>query len=233
MREPLAAVAAEGREFAGLLRHASRVERLEWPIEFARRAEIAGSVWLMAAHGPGPRLAERAAGVAVERGRPRALASIGLCGALAPELAPASIFVAGEVLAADGGTWPASLPAEAPPAAKGRAISIDRVAVSAREKSELRRSGAAVVEMEAAAVARTASGRGVPFYCIRAVSDTASEDLPLDFNIYRDAEGRFSRARIAAAVLLRPRRIPSLLRFDRNCREAARRLGDYLVHCRF
>lgn len=233
MPEPLAAVAAEEREFAGLLRHASRVERLEWPIEFARRAEIAGLVWLMAAHGPGPRLAERAAGVAVERGRPRALASIGLCGALAPELAPASIFVAREIVAPGGATWPASLPAEAPPAAGGRAMSIDRVAVSAREKNELRRSGAGIVEMEAAAVARTASESGVPFYCIRAVSDAASEDLPLDFNIYRDGEGRFSRARIAAALLLRPHKIPPLLRFDRNCRQAARRLGDYLVDCRF
>ena len=30
---------------------------------------------------------------------------------------------------------------------------------------------------------------GVPFYCVRAVSDTASEDMPLDFNLYRDSEG--------------------------------------------
>ncbi len=36
------AVAAEPMEFRGLLRRAARVERLDWPLRFARRAEIGG-----------------------------------------------------------------------------------------------------------------------------------------------------------------------------------------------
>jgi adenosylhomocysteine nucleosidase len=230
MSEPVAAVAAEEREFAGLLRYASRVERLEWPLEFARRAEIRGTTWLMAAEGPGPAPADRAATVAIERGRPRAVVSAGLCGALSPELRVGDVVIADEVRNGSE-SWKASRPASAPPAAAVRAVSIDRVAATAREKRSLGAAG--IVEMEAAAVARAAARARIPFYCIRAVSDTAAEDLPLDFNAYRDEDGRFSRARIAAAVLLRPHRIPSLLRFDRNCREAARRLGDYLVNCRF
>jgi adenosylhomocysteine nucleosidase len=233
MPEPLAAVAAEAREFAGFLRRASRVERLSWPIQFARRAEAGGAAWVLAAHGPGPLLAHRAAQVAIERGRPRALASVGLCGALTPDLRPGDIVVAREILSPELERWPASLPGHAPPSAAGQALSIAHVACTAREKSALSASNASIVEMEAAAVARVAAIHGIPFYCIRAVSDAAGEDLPLDFNLYRDQDGRFSRARIAAALLARPHRIPSLLRFHRNCRKAARRLGDYLADCRF
>jgi hypothetical protein len=88
--------------------------------------------------------------------------------------------------------------------------------------------------MEAAAVARKAAEWGVPFHCVRAVSDTAQDDLPLDFNLYRDAEGRFSRTRIALAALGRPfTRVPALLRLDRNCRIASESLGDFFANCRF
>ena len=88
--------------------------------------------------------------------------------------------------------------------------------------------------MESAAVARKAAEWGVPFRCVRAVSDTAAEDMPLDFNLYRDADGRFSRTRIALAALARPfTAIPALLRLDRNCRIAAESLGDFFADCRF
>ncbi len=87
--------------------------------------------------------------------------------------------------------------------------------------------------MESAAIARKAAEWGVPFYAIRAVSDTALEDMPLDFNLYRDAAGRFSRTRIALAALARPfTRVPALLRLDRNCRIAAESLGDFFADCR-
>jgi len=93
--------------------------------------------------------------------------------------------------------------------------------------------GAAAVDMESAALSKKAAEWGVPFYAIRAVSDRAEEDMPLDFNTYRDAAGRFSRARIALAALARPfTTIPALLRLDRNCRIAADSLGDFFADCR-
>jgi adenosylhomocysteine nucleosidase len=112
--------------------------------------------------------------------------------------------------------------------------SIDRVAVTAAEKRELRvRTGAAAVDMESAAIARKAADWRIPFHIIRAVSDIAEEDMPLDFNAYRGPDGRFSRTRIALAALARPlTRVPALLRLDRNCRIAAESLGDCFAHCR-
>jgi hypothetical protein len=55
----------------------------------------------------------------------------------------------------------------------------------------------------------------------------------MDFNRYRDGEGRFSRVRIGAACALRPWLAPGLLRFDRQCRRSIDRLGEYLVDARF
>lgn len=109
-----------------------------------------------------------------------------------------------------------------------------RVAVTAEEKRALReRTSAAVVDMESSAVEKIAADWGVPFRYIRAVSDTAADSLPLDFNLYRDSNGNFSRTRIALAALRRPFTVaPGLLRLDRNCKLAAKRLGEYFADCR-
>jgi len=74
----------------------------------------------------------------------------------------------------------------------------------------------------------------VPFYCVRAVSDTAHEDLPLDFNLYRDRAGRFSLSKIALAAIRRPfTRIPALRRLEANCNVASESLGAFFADCRF
>ena len=147
--------------------------------------------------------------------------SVGFCGALDPALRIGDIVVTGEFR--EGGDAPF---------VSGEVWSQDRVAVTAEEKRELRRTtGAAVVEMESAAVAAKAREWGVPFRQVRAVSDAAGDDLPLDFNRYRDSEGRFSRVRIGFAALARPLAIPGLIRLDRNCRVASESLGEFLARC--
>lgn len=163
---------------------------------------------MMIANGPGARLVEKALEKKIEVD---GIVSTGFCGALDESLRVGDI-VTGE-----------------------RILCVDRVTVTAEEKRALReKTGGAAVEMESAAVAAKAAAWGVPFHSIRAVSDTAAEDLPLDFNLYRDAEGRFSRSRIALAALGRPfTRVPALLRLDRNTKIAARSLGDYFADCRF
>ncbi len=225
------AVAAESREFAGLLRHATEVVPLNWPLSFARRAIIAGRRWVLAANGPGAGLAHQAAWTACGMAAVRAVVSTGYCGALDPKLALGDIFAATAVRCGPGpGVYPA-LPVEAPN--QGLLCSLDRVAVTQAEKAALFASGGSAVEMEAGAVAAVAGAMGLPFFCVRVVSDTAGEELPLDFNRYRDKAGRFSRAGIAVAALLRPWRIPALVRFDRTSRRASIRLGDFLADCRF
>src|SRR5207245_2809042 len=98
MSDLLAFVAADRREFSGLLRNAERVAKVESPLSFARTAWLNGRAILMVANGPGPKLAARAAEVAKEYQDLEALASIGFCGALNPALQACDIFIATEVL---------------------------------------------------------------------------------------------------------------------------------------
>jgi adenosylhomocysteine nucleosidase len=228
---PILAIAAEAREFAGLLRHASEVEPLGWPLSFARKATIGGRPWVLAANGPGPRLAHEAAWTGCGMTAVRAVISTGYCGGLDPELAVGDIFAATEVRGWSGAGGYPVMPVDAP--RSGRLLSIDRVAVTRAEKAAMFTCGESAVEMEAGAVAAVAGSLGLPFYCVRAVSDTAGEELPLDFNRYRDQAGRFSRALIGMAAAMRPWSIPGLIRFDRNSRRASVTLGDFLANCRF
>jgi adenosylhomocysteine nucleosidase len=204
-------IAAERREFGGILKRfgasLNLATHFSWPAEFAREVRYRGDRFLMIANGPGPRLVEKALERKIDVD---GIISTGFCGALDESLSVGDIVTGGGIL------------------------SMDRVVVTAEEKRALReKTGAAAVEMEAAAVAAKAEQWGVPFRCIRAVSDAAAEDMPLDFNLYRDAEGRFSRTRIALAALTRPfTRVPALLRLDRNTKIAARSLGDYFAGCR-
>jgi adenosylhomocysteine nucleosidase len=226
-------VAAEAHEFSGLIRRLRRTARLNWRVEFARVTQVNGERWILAANGPGPRLAGDAVDIAYREDRPDAIVSAGLCGALDPRFRIGQIVVASEIAAGDE-RYAALAPAAAQPCERGIVVSIDRVAVTASDKSRLWQSGACAVEMEAAAVGLRASSRGTPFYCVRAVSDLAGEDLPLDFNQLRNGSGRFNRVRILQNAMTRPwERIPALMRLGRNSWRAARALGDFLADCRF
>ena len=186
-----------------------------------------GQRWMMRANGPGFRLAGAVAdgiGPTVD-----ALLNVGICGALDKRLAVGDIVVGTSV---NGVT--VDVPAVAGVFHAGGIASVDRVAQTAAEKRRLRDTGAIAVEMEAAALLERARRWGVPFYCVRAVSDTADEDFALDLNAARDQEGRFRPVRIVAQALRRPLTgIPELLRLRRNAEKAAKALGEFLGNCRF
>lgn len=234
MNSPLL-VAADRREFAGILRHSKKLCIFQWSLDFACKAEFCGREVLLVANGPGPALVTRAVEVASNRSQFDLLVSVGLCGGLAPDLAASEIFVARVVQDAVGGeVFECVLPASAPPYECGCVISQDRVAVTLAEKRALRANGADVVEMEAGAVARQAVLLGMPFACVRVISDTADEDFTLDLNTMRTADGHFSQIRIVMAALTRPvRLVPELLRLQRRSKQAALALGDFLANCRF
>jgi adenosylhomocysteine nucleosidase len=104
-----------------------------------------------------------------------------------------------------------------------------RVAVSAAEKSELRRTtGADAVEMESSVIRTLCRERGIPSVTLRVISDTAHEDLPLDFNALMTADQKISIPKLAGALVKSPRSVPRLLELQRNTRLAARRLAAVL-----
>ena len=250
--KPLLLVAAEAREFGGVRRRCRREARLGWPLRFARSAELAGRSVLMVANGAGPvmnligagtklvqgagpALAGEACEVAWNKQKAEAFLSTGFCGALDPAIGAGEVFVASRVESPDGTlSLEARTPDGARPHASGRLISVDHVVQTVEEKRRLRQSGASAVEMEALAVGLRARQWGVPFYCVRGVTDLACEGFNLDFNTLRAEDGRLSTARVVWAAACRPIPLaPELYRLYHRSNLAVRALGDFLADCRF
>lgn len=235
-------VASEAREFRVILRKCGSINDLDLPIAFAKEATLnlkadVGQLRLTCvANGPGPTLASRALQLARGKERFDAVISTGFCGGLDAKLRVGDIVVATRVLdSANQRQYDCRTVSTTLPYHSGVVLSQDSVAVNASEKSLLFQQSAAIaVEMEAAVVARAASDWCSPFYCVRSVSDIASESFDINMNEIRDVEGRFSHARILASALQAPqRRFPELLRIHRNCRAAESSLGEFFADCRF
>lgn len=222
-------IAAEPRELTGLLARVRATRRLDARVDFGRWFDFSGHAAVAVANGPGPVLAGRAMDTVKGTCELDAIISTGYCGALDASLAPNDIVI-GTAVNGTGARKPETEQAYA----SGSILSSDRVVMTALEKEALRRTGAIAVEMEAGALVDRARSWNVPFYCVRVVTDTAAESLPLDFNLCRTSEGRFSRSRILMAALRRPGVLfPELMKLDRRCRQASNRLGEFIADCRF
>lgn len=105
----------------------------------------------------------------------------------------------------------------------------EQVAVTAYAKAMLReRTGADAVEMESGIIRQLSREGGIPSATVRVISDTAQEDLPLDFNALVNADGKLSLGKLARTVLRRPRKIPALMALGRHSKLAAKQLAAVL-----
>jgi adenosylhomocysteine nucleosidase len=226
-------VAADRMEFRGILQRVTGVSPAHLALDWSRSARLGNHELVLAANGAGAHRAASAVDAALQLFPAEAIVSTGFCGALAPELAIADIVV-GTAISAGPRTFPALHPGSDRQHHMGVVCSIDHVAQTAEEKRRLRAGGASVVEMEAAGVAERARARGVPFYCVRVVTDLAGEDMANDFNRALRPDGHFATIGILQGALRRPRmRLPELFRLRNRCVRAARVLGDFIADCRF
>lgn len=223
MSESLLFVGADPREFTGFLSHWHHVEPLVLPVHWARAGQWKGREVYAVANGAG---ANRAFAAVLVAPRPSAICNIGFCGALDEKLQVGDIVIATEVRE-DSRTLSTCIPC-APEAMRGAVISIDHVAQTAAEKSRLRATGASIVEMEAAGVARAAEDLSVPFYCVRVVSDLATETFATDFNAALRPDGRFSPLRLIMQL-----KLEELLRLKKRTELASKKLGDFLAETSF
>jgi len=231
--ERLLLIAAEPREFSGLVQFCRNVKPLAWPVYSARSADLKGRGVLLVANGAGRRRAAQGVDVASSVGKLDLICNMGFCGALESGMAIGDIFVAGSVQTGDA-EYAAVKPKSTRKYHTGVLASIDRVAQTAEEKLGLRARGASAVEMEAAGVAKKAAELGVPFYCVRSVTDLADETLGLDFNAALRPDGRFDTMRLIAASCRRPLSLlPELVRLGKRSRIASRTLGEFVADCRF
>ena len=227
-------VAAEPREFSGVLKRARETRAVGLGAHWARSAKLGGNDVLLVTNGAGRRRAAAAVEAAVSVGfEPQTIASVGYCGALAPELGVADVVVAD--LAAGGAETYRTAPVSGGGRfLRGGLITVDHVARTAEEKRVLGANGAKVVDMEAAGVAERARGMGVPFVGIKAVTDLAGETMENDFQRVLRPDGHFDTIGILESGLRKPlTRIPELVRLGWRCARASRALGVFFADCRF
>jgi adenosylhomocysteine nucleosidase len=109
---------------------------------------------------------------------------------------------------------------------RGRILTRDQIVATPAHKAELfKNTGALAVDMESSKVQQFASGLGIPFIGVRAISDTAAEILEADVVRFVDDFGRVKPINLAAGLLRRPNLVPYLNRLGKNSRRAADQLG--------
>jgi hypothetical protein len=86
------------------------------------------------------------------------------------------------------------------------------------------------VDMEGYHILQIVGSARVPAISLRAISDTASEDLPPDLHRIVDRAGRVQAIPLLKFVVRRPSQIGSLLAFGARSRNAAVSLADFLDH---
>jgi adenosylhomocysteine nucleosidase len=190
---------------------------------------------VLAATGDGEQAAEAGISRLLAHHEVDTLIVVGVAGGLDPGLQAGAVVVARAV---HNGTGPVGEPdrewlgraLQREGTVEGTVVSSSGIAVDPESKSRLRleleAEGPAVVDLESATYARQAVERSIPYLVLRAVSDTADETLPLDFNRFRGPDGRIDRHRVMRHALLHPGLLPRLLALRHRVHECAQRLAD-------
>ncbi len=153
---------------------------------------------------------------------PALVLTCGFAGGLNPELGP------GVVLYETADTTIASR-LMATGARPARIHCAPRVAVTRAEKAALREGTQAdAVEMESGVIQKLCADAGLPCATVRAISDSALVDLPIDFNPLITPRGTLRIGGLIRQVLLNPAKVAGLLALQRNTARAARALGRCL-----
>jgi adenosylhomocysteine nucleosidase len=174
--------------------------------------------------GIGRNNAERALREALVAHKPGLVLSCGFAGGLRPELTTGTVL-----FAADGERRLEEALLKAG-ARAGRFCCAAEVAITSNQKRALwERTRADAVEMESEIICAICRERKIPHAIVRVILDTASEDLPLDFNLLMTADQQMSYGRLAMALVKSPGKIGALLRLQKQSQAAAQKLAEVLL----
>lgn len=168
--------------------------------------------------------AENAIAAALEEIHPKLVLTCGFAGGLNPILKSNEI-----VFSADDGSpiYDTLKQAGATPVTF---FCARRVAITSEEKQRLWRGmGSDAVEMESESIRDYCRERDIPSATVRVISDTALEDLPLDFNTLLSPAQKIHYGKLTWALVRAPFKLAELLAFQQKTVDAAKSLGEFLT----
>jgi nucleoside phosphorylase len=164
--------------------------------------------------------------------------SSGVAGALRPEYGIGQVLAARNVVSEGLRSDPQnsvlessaaliSFAAESGATTVDRFYSAERAVSRAEEKRHLGKCADAV-EMESFEVLLQSRSFGIPAAAIRAISDAADEDLPLEMNEVFSDEGQVSIPRVLGQMARHPQSLPGLVKLGQQSKKAAESLAHFL-----
>ncbi|WP_415716413.1 phosphorylase [Maridesulfovibrio sp.] len=182
------------------------------------------------------RAAEAAAMLCAEK--PDLLLSIGVSGGLAPGIDAGSIIAATTIHSdiAEFNSWHETendlklrneLISACGKIQCGKLITAAKPVLTPQEKLFMfERTGAMAVDMESIAVAQAAKQAGIPFGCIRAISDDFKRGIPEESLAGVNENGQTQLSPILKAIIKRPGLILELIPMGRDYSKALKALGE-------
>ena len=214
----VAIVAAMEREVAPLVKN--------WPAVTKRHEGrsykfFEKSPVVLVCGGIGSEAARRAAEAVINLYQPTTIISAGFAGGLDAKLETGQMFFPRHVIDARDGSRTDSGTGE------GVLITYESVA-DVEQKAKLANSyGAHAVDMEAAAVARSAEAHGIKFLACKVISDEHDSLLPPIMQFVKN--GQFSTGGFIAHVAIRPWLWPDVIKLAKNSAVASKVLSESLA----
>lgn len=238
----LAVFVALRSEQACVQRHLERLEDGEVEGFPLVRGQYGGKTVILCRTGIGGQRAEAAARAILDQHTADAVLSLGFAGGVVDGLAVGDTVLCEKVYLQGGAQGQASHYFESDPQLlelavaagagsgiryrDGNSATVSRALAKAEEKRRFGEANqVAIVEMESYYIGRAAAERSIPFLCVRAVTDSVSDELPLIGMVKPDGLERPWRA--FPYLLRRPNRALWLARWARNWRKAIDSLSAF------
>jgi adenosylhomocysteine nucleosidase len=164
-------------------------------------------------------------GYGLRDGGHEGIISIGIAGALSPDLKAGDVVIAERVVTAErafetDAKWTARLVAKLPAARLGAVLGRSTIADTADVKAALHTAtGADAVDMESH-IAASVSVSGLPFAALRVISDAADRDLPPAALVAMKPDGTVALGRVLGSIWKDPSQLGALIRTGRESEKA-------------
>jgi len=164
--------------------------------------------------------------------------SSGLAGALDEALMPGDIIAPQSLIAENKHSEAPSEQLKVHPELRKQAVAMGAIAADClltshqvMAKASAKRacsSKAQSVDMESFEIVKEAQAWGAQSVVVRAISDSAKEDLPINFNLTLSKKQQVSVSKIVWQLAKNPVALPAVLRFAAQSRKAAEKLARFL-----